>query len=205
MLGGSVRPPGVVAPLDPRQTAPLVTPAPGQPPPPSVSVHPPSAQASSAEAIHKLAVAKTHASWGRTGDEAPPAGKGRSFGLIAAVGVVAALTGVGVVALRKPEPPPPPVAAAPVPPPVSAPAPSSPAPAPAVPAAAASGAPADAPASSARTAPAASPSAHSSKAPRAPASAGHAGSPAAPPRPAASSAPAPSATTTKNPLQIDLK
>jgi serine/threonine-protein kinase len=155
------------------------------------------------EAAAKLAIAKTHASWGKTGDEPVPsaAGKGKMIGGIVAAGLIAAVSLVGIVTSRKPVPPPP-VAAAPEPPaiassiaaPVVAPAPS----------VLASAAPDPSAATPASTSAVASGrSAHAAPTP-------HVASPHGTSAPHASAAtptpPTPTPTATaKNPLQIDLK
>jgi serine/threonine-protein kinase len=202
VLGGSVKP-------EPMASSPQIDVPPTQPLPARASVGPASMQGASADAINKLAVAKTHASWGRT-DEPVVAGSGRGklLGAAAAVGVIAIVG--GVLAFRRPEVPPVaavpsapsvPAAVASVPEPGSAPTPSSTAvQAPAAPAFAGTASNAASPA----------PPDTSPKAPRqAPAPRASAARPAraagSPPQPApAAPAPAPTATA-KNPLQIDLK
>jgi serine/threonine-protein kinase len=206
VLGGSVKP----APMAP---SPQIDPAPAAPAePPRTSISAPSMKGASPEQINKLAVAKTHASWGRTDETSQAAGsRGKLVG-----GVAAAMTAVGVVvgvlAMRKPEATPPPlavpqavstpaaaaptasIAAVPPPPVVSAVAP-----------AASSAAPSEAPSASAPSKPAkGGPGPGTSRGTpgraSAPSAAPGGGAPPAPPKPA------PTATATaRNPLQIDLK
>jgi serine/threonine-protein kinase len=153
------------------------------------------------EAAAKLAIAKTHASWGKTGDEPVPsaAGKAKMVGGIVAVSLVAVVSMAGLVAFRKPAPAPV-AAAAPDPPPV-APTVSGIVPAVAPPASLVAAAPGPSVAPPAvapdlAPPPVRPPTAHPAS-PR----------PGPPPRAsAAPAAPAPAPTATaKNPLQIDLK